>query len=121
MNKILNKIRFALLIIVFIVSTPFLNAGRGGGAAFGGALAGSMIGSVVSSAATRDSGKASRAEAEAVRAQDQTAALRHEQQLRRELELARKSETNQIIMMFAFVILFLIIGALIVLLIRKKR
>ncbi len=115
----MKKFILALLFLAF-AGTPLLHAGRGG-SAFGGALAGSMIGSVVGSAATRDSGRSGRAEAEARRAQDQTASLRHEQALRREMDMSRKGETTKMTMMFAFIILFLIIGALAIVLIRRKK
>lgn len=115
----MKKFVYALLVILFI-SSPFLHAGRGG-SAFGGALAGSMIGSVVGSAATRDSGSARRAEAEARRAQDQTASLRHEQALRRDVAGSRSTQVTQMAMFFGLIVLLLAVFGLAVMLFRRRR
>ncbi|MFH1644673.1 MAG: hypothetical protein ABIA74_05895 [bacterium] len=123
----MKKILGVFLILLFVSSPVFARRGHhghgGGGAAFGGALAGSMVGSLVGSAATSKSSdsSSSRAETEALRAQDQAAALRHEQQLRQEIAFSSQSESTRMIMFFSLIFLLLIIGVLAIFLFRKRR
>lgn len=114
----MKKVLFSFLILLFAANPVFA---RSGGAAFGGALAGSMVGSVVGSAMTKDSGSSRRAEAEARRAQDQTAALRNEQQLRQEMMMSRTSESTRMIMLFSLIFLLIVIAGLAIMLFKRKR
>jgi hypothetical protein len=130
--------RIFLAIFTFFLACPYLQAGHGGDA-FAGGLAGGMVGGLVGGAVSRngDSGRASRAEQEALRAQDKAEQVRQDQeqqriaQLERELERreierklaeanANKSNTTFILLgILVLILLFAVIGLSMVVL-RKK-
>jgi hypothetical protein len=132
----MKRIFFALFILFLVC--PYVQAGHGGDA-FAGGLAGGVVGGLVGGAVSRsgDSGKASRAEQEALRAQDKTEQLRQDQerqritQLERELERrdierklaetnANKSNTTFMLLgILVLILLFAVIGLSMVVL-RKK-
>ncbi len=105
------------IILSIVLSLLFLNPSAmlvaGSGDSFAGGMAGGMLGGVISGAMTKDSSGRD--------AKRDVQQLRHEQQLRREMFGEQKAGFITIVVIIAFILMFLAIVGLGVMVLRKKK
>lgn len=105
------------IILSIILSVLFLNPSAmlvaGGGDSFVGGMAGGMLGGVISGAMTKDSSGRD--------AKRDVQQLRQEQQLRREMSGQQQAGFITVVVIIAFILMFLAIVGLGVMVLRKKK